>query len=158
MIAVLWREAHTTLTVALIFMCIPLAAPEPPSFNLRQRIACASPACGVLDENSARYEIVDIAARRVLRGLGNLRPFGRRELAFEPIHEAIENLMLPGIERLARMQFPELRLGEHRAQDRLPTNNLRKDSGDCWSQNPQGRPIDADFTALKTKGSFLLSL
>src|SRR3954468_14672212 len=65
------------------------------------------------DEDAAFHEIIDVAQGRVLGALGDLRPFGRGELAGEPVEEAVEHRPLALIERSPRYTLPEPGLAEN---------------------------------------------
>src|SRR5262249_30979679 len=89
--------------------------------DCRERIARAAAAGGGLRQDTAPDEIVDIAKGGVLGSFDKFRPFGRRELAFETIQQAIDDAPLPVTEICARISLPEARLAQHGRQYRLRT-------------------------------------
>lgn len=57
----------------------------------------------------------NVAMRRVLRALGERGVFGRCELAFEPIQQAVDDQSLPFIQLHIFYALPEARFLKHSA-------------------------------------------
>lgn len=56
-----------------------------PLVDRPKRVACAAATAGILRQNTTPNEIVDVAEGGILGRLDQLRPLGRRELAFETV-------------------------------------------------------------------------
>ena len=60
-----------------------------------ERIAGAAPPTEVLNQNTARKQIGDIAQCRIRRTFLDLRLLGRRQLALETIEQPVKHVALP---------------------------------------------------------------
>ncbi len=79
-----------------------------------QRIARASSAGGIFDQDTVLDEINNVPVRCVLGALGELRPFGRGQLPLKgTIQQFVQHVALPLVERQMGMRFPELVCSKH---------------------------------------------
>ena len=88
-----------------------------------KRVARAPPTSRISCEDAAPDKIADIAERGVLRALGKLCPFGRCELALEPVRQPFNHRALPRVERRIRVLLPEPRFRQHSAEDLIGVAN-----------------------------------
>ena len=65
----------------------------------KERVAGAPATCGILYEDTAFDQVVDIAAGGILRTLREFSPLGRGQLGLETIEKAIYDFLLPFVER-----------------------------------------------------------
>lgn len=101
--------------------------------NIDKTVAGASAAARVLLENAPVHQVQNVTLGRILRADGELRPFGRGQLALEAIQHPVEHLDLAAVERLGRKPLPETRLEEHGRQS-LPC--ARRPAGRLVSRLP----------------------
>ena len=80
---------------------------------LNERVARAPASGGILRKDATFDQVVDVAAGGILRALGEFRPLGRGELALEPIEQAVDDFLLPLVERLPGVRFPEPGFPKH---------------------------------------------
>src|SRR5882672_8672134 len=82
----------------------------------RKRVTGASAAAFVLGKDTLVEQILNIAQGGIGRALLKQRPLGRRELALEPVQQAIEHVALALICFRCRMLLPEVCLLKHSRQ------------------------------------------
>ena len=92
------------------------------SSDLSKGVVGAPSPSGVFHQDALSDEVLDIAQRRVLRALGEFRPFRGGELSLEAFEKTIEYQSLAGVQREIRNRFPEVAYGKHGpAEGIIPT-------------------------------------
>jgi hypothetical protein len=84
-----------------------------------ERIARAPTSRLILCQYAAFDQIENVSVCRVLRALGQFRPFRRGQLTLEPVQQPIDDLPLSVVERLPSVNFPESSFPEHARQSEL---------------------------------------
>lgn len=111
--------------------------------NLCERVARATPAFRVADENALLDQRQNVTQRGAVGALGKLGVFRCRKLTLEAIKETIEHEMLALVERDTGERFPETCFGEDGAE-----NGLRPVDGTAQTAEKPvhpGRDVQGSF-------------
>src|SRR5688572_31333834 len=84
-----------------------------------QRVTGAASAARILPHSSTLDQVENVSIGRVLRALGELCVFGRRELALETIEQPVQHFDLSLVQRLSGEALPELCLVQHETESVL---------------------------------------